>query len=73
MPLFLYTRCREVTELIDICLAFWQPTQSHVKPDAISLLTACWILKSVYSQWAVYIRSVWHIWTEKMNTLYSNH
>jgi len=57
MPLFLYVTCRGVTKLIDICLAFWHPTQSHVTPHAIFLarsmldLEVCiFTLSSVYSQ-----------------------
>jgi len=57
MPLLLYVMCLGMTEVIDICLAFWHPTQSHVKPDAMFLaqsmldLEVCiFTLRSVYSQ-----------------------
>jgi len=50
MPLFLYVTCRGWTEIIDICLAFRRPTQSHDKRDAIFLAHSMLDLKSVYSQ-----------------------
>jgi len=57
MPLFLHFMCRGVTELIDICLTLWRPTQSHVRPHAMFLahrvldLEVCiFTLNSVFSQ-----------------------
>ena len=57
MPLFVYVTCRGVTELTDICLALWRPTQSHVRPHAMFLahrvldLEVCiFTLTSVFSQ-----------------------
>jgi len=62
MPLFIYVTCRGVTELIDICWAFWHPTQSHVEPDAIFLahsmldLEVCiCTVSSVYSQYMTHM------------------
>jgi len=57
MPLFVYVTCRGVTELIDICLALWRPTQSHVRPHAMFLAhrvldheVCIFTVSSVYSQ-----------------------
>jgi len=62
MPLFLYVTCSGVSKLIDIFLAFWCPTQSHVRPPAIFLhhsvldLEVCIItLSTVYSQCMKYM------------------
>jgi len=68
MPLFLYVTCRRVTELIDMCLAFWRPTQSHVKAHAIFLAYIMLHIEICICNTQVEIDCEEHILTEKMTT-----